>query len=98
MRRTIPVIDNRFTKYKRRISLHSSTLTTTSSSLERARRSEAHDHPDNGNDAAEGSAINRRQGVSIEPAPTNRYLWSRRVPLVAPVREVTCSCNGCFCA
>ena len=34
VRRTISLIDNRFTKYKRRISAHCSTPTTTSSSLD----------------------------------------------------------------
>ena len=57
VRRTISLIDNRFTKYKRRISAHCSTPTTTSSSLEHARPSEAHDHP--------GQRTQRHQGGQL---------------------------------
>jgi hypothetical protein len=64
VRRTISLIDNRFTKYKRRISAHCSTPTTTSSSLEphRAR------HP-----TTPDSATTRRQGVSFQPASRGQY-------------------------
>jgi hypothetical protein len=74
VRRTISLIDNRFTKYKRRIP------PTPPPRPQPPPRSNVHDGlrlttiPDNANDAAEGSAINRRQAVSIEPAPTSRYL------------------------
>jgi hypothetical protein len=67
VRRTISLIDNRLTKYKRRISAHCSTPTTTSPSLEH-NRARLPTIPDGTTGATEGSAFNRRQGVSIEPA------------------------------
>jgi hypothetical protein len=47
-----------------------------------------------------GQRQRRRRGVSYRPASGGQYSGGadKPVPLVAPVREVTCSCNGCFCA
>jgi hypothetical protein len=65
VRETISLIDSRLTKYRRRISAHCSTPTTTSSSLDHHRPSEAHDP---------GRRRLWRRSVSFQPASGRRYL------------------------
>jgi hypothetical protein len=84
---------NRFTKYKRRISAHCSTPTTTSPSLDTTRPSEAHDHPGQRSQApprgqlptgVRGSVSNRRRHPSVR---IRSGTCSGRAPLVCTEQD-----------